>query len=852
MSDLKTSLLINRQVPEFVREEYPLFISFLEAYYEFLENKQGTQKNDLTTKAKELRDVSDVDASIDEFEENFFNTYASLVPRESEVDRAFLIKNILPLYLSKGNEKSFKFLFRMLFNDEVEIKLPKSNVLRASDGKWNVDKILKLETDIRSVYTANGNTSLSAVESGNTVFNLAQIVDSDEIDVYVNDVIQTEGTDYFLRKETRKLIFLTPPSTNSIVKVFYNDFDISLINNRKLTGVTSGTTALVERATKRIITDRLNFGLPFELFISDKTLVGNFINGETINVDIIDDSGTLINLEADSFSILTKIDVVFGGAGYNVGDPVLVVGGGASVPASAEVESVSSGFTSRIIVFYGGAGFKTASLVSGSNTTAGGTRTVIGAVDSVNTAHYTANTYTVKGIDIIEDYKTVLINSADYGFPNPGVETQNTRIIDALTHLTITDLGPITNVVVLFSNVSLNVTSLDSEGAKYAAGNTFYDIRDFRSVGRIDILNAGTGYKLGEEITFTNPVGTIGFGAAAAVSSINTATGAITSIQIQPARVPGTANVLNNTVEIIGTGTTFVNDLQVGDRIIFRNQERYVNNITSNTSVNVNVAFSWLDGTTWANNLKVGAFSLGPVGGQNYDQNNLPILSVTTTSGNGANLLCTALMGDGEQMSANSDTFTGQIQSIKLTTGGTGYQFIPQIDLTNSGNGTALANAVLGEIYTSLPGRWTTSDSILSSSERKLQGANYYVDYSYVTSSITEFAKYKNVLKLLLHPAGFVNYADLNEYADTNAGDEYFDTLVNDTVSGRVSTTNGSIFVTGTGTLFNVANGNTINIGSQISVNNEIRTVNNFISNTNLSVSVAFTQNSNSQTIVIY
>ena len=53
--DLKTSLLINRQVPEFIREDHPLFISFLEAYYEFLENEQGTQNNDLTKISKDLR-----------------------------------------------------------------------------------------------------------------------------------------------------------------------------------------------------------------------------------------------------------------------------------------------------------------------------------------------------------------------------------------------------------------------------------------------------------------------------------------------------------------------------------------------------------------------------------------------------------------------------------------------------------------------------------------------------------------------------------------------------------------------------------------------------------------------------
>ena len=110
MSDNLTSLLINRQVPEFVREEYPLFVTFMEAYYEFLEQKQGTQLNDLTTRSKDLRYISDVDQSIDDFEESFFNSYAELVPRNVQVDKAILIKNVLPIYLSKGSEASFKLL----------------------------------------------------------------------------------------------------------------------------------------------------------------------------------------------------------------------------------------------------------------------------------------------------------------------------------------------------------------------------------------------------------------------------------------------------------------------------------------------------------------------------------------------------------------------------------------------------------------------------------------------------------------------------------------------------------------------------------------------------------------------
>ncbi len=60
-TDLKTSILVNGQVPEYVRDEYPKFVAFLQAYYEFLEQKQGSEINDLATVAKNLRTIKDVD-----------------------------------------------------------------------------------------------------------------------------------------------------------------------------------------------------------------------------------------------------------------------------------------------------------------------------------------------------------------------------------------------------------------------------------------------------------------------------------------------------------------------------------------------------------------------------------------------------------------------------------------------------------------------------------------------------------------------------------------------------------------------------------------------------------------------
>jgi hypothetical protein len=304
MVDQKTSLLINRQVPEFVREEHPNFIAFLEAYYEFLENKQGTKKNDLTIKSKDLRFISDVDFSIAAFEENFFNTYANLIPRNVEVDKAFLIKHLLPLYLSKGSEASFKFLFRLLFNEEVEVIKPSASILRASDGKWLIENAFRVEEDVYSVYTGNG---------VKTTFKLAQIVSSNEISVYVNNVLQTSG--FNIRRETRKLIFNTAPANNATIEVLYNNFDFNLLTNRKITGNTSGATALIERVGQKTI----NSIVVYELYINTKTLIGNFDNGETSLLTIIDPvDDTLITIKVQGLSILRTIFIIDGGASYNL------------------------------------------------------------------------------------------------------------------------------------------------------------------------------------------------------------------------------------------------------------------------------------------------------------------------------------------------------------------------------------------------------------------------------------------------------------------------------------------------------------------------------------------------------
>ena len=855
MSDLKTSLLVNRQVPEFIRDEYPLFITFLEAYYEYLETKQGTQLNDLTQRAKDLRYISDVDESIADFENNFFNTYATLLPKDVQVDKAFLIKNVLPLYLAKGNEKSFKLLFRMLFNDEVDIILPKNAVLRLSDGKWTVDNILKIEDNIRTINEGNGIK---------TEFRLAQEVAEGEIDVYVNGVLKTFGSsnDYLIFQDDRYVIFNSPPAANSTIEVYYSNFDTAFLNPINsggvlITGVTSGATAIIEKAVKRIITDGTNLGAPIEIFINSKTLTGNFINGEVLRANVVDPDGIsagILNVQVDTFSIVNRITVVNKGASYNVGDPVIVTGGGASVDATAVVSNTVSGIIDSITITNGGAGFSVGGNVLVDGVFTGNLEILIDVVDTTGVANSTSNTFYVN-TDLISNYSATLISSADYGFPSTiisGGENTSTVIADALTTLTMTNLGPITNLFISASNTSVStIPILDAYGATFLAGAEKYTIRKFGSIGRFKINSGGTGYQVGDEIVFsTNPDKTNGRGAAGDVKAVAAFDGAITQIELQATRVSGTANITNNTAQIVGTGTSFGTEIRVNDIVTVNNQTRYINAISNTTHATVNV--NW---TASATSKKVGKYGDYLLGGQGYTQGNFPSLTVSSSnvSATGANVEISALMSDGESISPfiGSDP-PGAILGIRMIDGGMNYTFIPQITLTGYGNGLATAVAEIDDVYNSLSGRWITSDSILSSTERKLQGRDYYVDYAYITSSETEFSKYKSVLKNLLHPAGMVNYADLNKLASFNANTISVSATSGNTISGTVNIANASIYITGTNTKFNIANTqNIFTIGSNIAINGIIRTISSIVSNTNLSVNSAFTSTATAQTLII-
>lgn len=760
MKDFRTSILVNKQVPQFVQEDYPKFIAFLEAYYEFLENEQLvngiSQKNDLTQKLKNLRYVSDVDKSLEEFEQNFFNTYANLVPSDVVVDKEFLLKHIFPLYNSKGSEASFKLLFRLLFGKEITLTTPTNNVLRASDGKWSVENILRIDTNIETLYIGDGVTK---------EFKLAQILPKESIFVSINGVKQVSG--YIIKSEAKKIIFDTAPLSGASITISSYSFDTKLITNRQVTGVQSGAKSIIEKIDQRVIAGDSYL----QLYINLKKTVGTFKNGEYLLCNFTDSDGDVLTIRLQTISQLKKINIINKGANYNVGDPV-IINGPSQKQGVAVIDAVESGDIDSVDINYGGAGFNVTNNLIAIGVS---TNTFFGQVISVDsTGRYSQNTINVN-VDLISNVAPVTLSNVTYGFP-AGDTGISTVIENALSYKILTGLGPVTGLNVLKSigviNPVLDIVPPLIQG----------DIRlnHIGAIGRIDIVSPGVGYQIGDTITFTKQIGDwTGRGANAFVSNVSV-TGAITQIKIVD-------------------------------------------------------------------------------GGIGYLQDLLPTVSVSTSTGNNAVLSVTTVLGDGESLTGvlpldefGNRKLAGQIKSIRLLSPGKGYDVVPFIDLTRSGNKLATANVEIQDTYESLQGKWITTDSILSSSDRRIQGRDYYVNYSYVISSEVEFKKYKSVLRNLIHPAGMIGYAQYPIEKTIQTTTETISTqTIQKTISGTVNT-NSSIYVVGTNTKFEISNTNGVLVpGSNVSVNGEIRTVSTILSNTEFTVTVAFAYSSNSQTLTI-
>ena len=134
MADNRTNIespSVEQLIPQQLVGDSQALIEFLKEYYKFLnQDQEPTHVINTIIQNKDLDDA--VDAYIDMVRKELGHGMATKL----EANKVNLYKHIGEFYRSKGSIDSFKLLFRLLFNKNVEISLPKEQILVASDGRW--------------------------------------------------------------------------------------------------------------------------------------------------------------------------------------------------------------------------------------------------------------------------------------------------------------------------------------------------------------------------------------------------------------------------------------------------------------------------------------------------------------------------------------------------------------------------------------------------------------------------------------------------------------------------------------------------------------------------------------------
>ena len=127
----KISNFVEAQFPQFYQEEGENFILFTKAYYEWMETSGQP-----IAEARSLFDYRDIDNTLESFLEFFQKKYLYGIPFNIIINKRFLLKHILDVYRSKGTIQCYKLLFKLIYDQDIEVYLPGLDILKPSDSTW--------------------------------------------------------------------------------------------------------------------------------------------------------------------------------------------------------------------------------------------------------------------------------------------------------------------------------------------------------------------------------------------------------------------------------------------------------------------------------------------------------------------------------------------------------------------------------------------------------------------------------------------------------------------------------------------------------------------------------------------
>lgn len=165
------SPIITSDIPEYLRGDSPIFVSFIDTYFKYAEQRTkaiGSIQNRVID--------TDIDTTLDTYISEFYATYGEYLPETIALDKRNFIKLLSSIYDNKGTKRALELIFKALFNEEITVSYPSEQILKASDGIWEVEKFITVVTKYGTKPINNTTISFSN-DYGDFVIDTTKIVD---------------------------------------------------------------------------------------------------------------------------------------------------------------------------------------------------------------------------------------------------------------------------------------------------------------------------------------------------------------------------------------------------------------------------------------------------------------------------------------------------------------------------------------------------------------------------------------------------------------------------------------------------------------------------------------------------
>ena len=371
----RISAKVEGQLPAFVKEDHQLFVDFMEAYYEYME-QEGKPYEIIGS----LDNYANVDKTVDDFLQYFKKQFGEDIPEAvfANANKPFVLKHLRDFYRTKGSEKSFQFLFRLLYKQEITFYFPKEDILRVSDGKYSKDKIIRVldNTVNDGVYELIGKR-ITGQESGATAivesitkenigqFTVSTMFLSEVLGTFWQNEIISDGVSSFRSGNMIIDTTITNPGTS------YSVGDAIPITSNTGSGGFARISEVYTGSLKEVVITSGGTGYK----MGDKLTIDN-----TNKLAIDGRSASLVVSEVDASGTIIQLNIENSGRGYT-GLPVVSGGSGTNAVIAFTLTNSNIGGVKSLNIISNGFGYLTAPTLDFTNlgdSTATGTTTIGG------------------------------------------------------------------------------------------------------------------------------------------------------------------------------------------------------------------------------------------------------------------------------------------------------------------------------------------------------------------------------------------------------------------------------------------------------------------------------------------